>query len=130
MVQEKNRFLLGVALGFIVIILLAALNVNALGLIPVLGPFFGGIVAGYVGGRNSTTGAQAGIIAGAFGTAVVIIDFILKTDYVQAAIPRIPEFTGVVLFLVAMVVYFPILAFIGGAIGGAVHRATEKKDGR
>ena len=57
----------------------------------------------------------------------ILIDFILKTGYLRAAIPQVPQVLGVMFLLLAMIIYFPILAYIGGAIGGAISRFSKTK---
>jgi len=127
MESAKQQLAIAVILGFIVMILFAILNVNTLGLIPVLGPLAGGIVAGFFAGKDYANGAKAGFISGSFGVVAVLIDFSLKTGYLQAAIPHISQVAGIVFILAAMIIYFPILAYIGGAIGGAIRRLFKDK---
>ena len=55
MEREKQQFWTAVILGFLVMILVAILNVNTLGLIPVLGPFAGGIIPGSSRGKAMRT---------------------------------------------------------------------------
>jgi len=125
MERDKQQLWTAMILGFVVMILFATLNINTLGLIPVLGPLAGGIVAGFFAGKGYEEGAKAGFIAGICGMVAVLADFILKTGYLRAAIPQVSEVLGVVFLLLAMIIYFPILAFIGGAIGGAVYRYSK-----
>jgi hypothetical protein len=127
MVSSREPFWPAVILGFFVMILLAVLSVNTFDLIPVLGPLFGGIAAGFFAGKDVSNGAKAGLTAGTFGTFAVLFDFILKTGLLKAAIPLVSGGMGLVFLLAAMVIYFPILAFIGGAIGGAIRRAAGNK---
>ena len=127
MEREKQQFRIAVILGFLVMVLFAILNINALGLIPVLGPLAGGIVAGFFAGKGYAGGAKAGLVSGIFGMIAVLIDFILKTGYLRAAIPQVPEVLGVMFLLLAMIIYFPILAYIGGAIGGAISHFVKTK---
>ena len=127
MEREKQQFWTAVILGFLVMILVAILNVNTLGLIPVLGPLAGGIIAGFFAGKGYADGAKAGLTSGIFGMIAVLIDFILKTGYLRAAIPQVAQVLGVAFLLLAMIIYFPILAYIGGAIGGAISRFSKTK---
>ena len=53
---EKQQFWTAAILGSLTKILLAILNVNTLGLIPVLGPLAGGIVAGFFAGKGYAKG--------------------------------------------------------------------------
>jgi hypothetical protein len=117
MEKEKTRFGIAVILGFIVMILFALVWVNRLDMIPVPGPFFGGIVAGYLAGKDFLNGGKAGLISGIFGAIAVSIDLMLNTRYLMTAIPSFSQLAGV-LFLIVAIIYFPVLAFIGGALGG------------
>ena len=128
MERGQQRSWAAIVLGFLVMILFAILNINTLGLIPVLGPLAGGIVAGFFAGKGYAGGAKAGFVSGIFGLGAVLIDFTMNTGYLRAAIPQVPQVMGVVVLLWAMIVYFPILAFIGGAIGGAVPRFSKTGD--
>ncbi len=122
MEKEKIRFWTAVLVGFVVMLLFAILTVNVMDLVPVVGPFFGGIVAGYLAGKDLLNGAKAGFAAGVLGLAAVSIDFMANTGYLRAAIPSVLQVAGVLFLVWAMIVYFPILAFTGGALGGAVRR--------
>ncbi len=126
MESEKLQFWTAVFLGFVVMILFAILTVNILELIPVVGPFFGGIVAGYFAGKDFLNGAKAGLASGLLGLLAVSIDFMLNTGYLRAAIPHALQVAGVLFLIWAMIIYFPILAFIGGALGGPLKRFSKK----
>jgi len=78
-------------------------------------------------GRPFTGGAKTGFFSGVFGMIAALIDFILKTGYLRAAIPQVPGVLGVIFLLLAMIIYFPILAYIGGAIGCAISYFLKTK---
>ena len=119
---EKFRFRWwGVVLGFIVMVFFALITVNVLRFIPLAGPFVGGLAAGYTGGKDALSGALAGISAGILGALAVSADFLMNLGYLRAAVPAIPEIAGI-LFLGLALIYFPVLAFIGGAIGAVLRR--------
>ena len=126
MEKEKIQFGTAVLLGFVVMILFALLTVNILELIPVVGPFFGGIVAGYYAGKDFLNGAKAGLVSGMLGLTAVSIDFMLNTGYLGAAVPHVLQVAGIMFLIWAMIIYFPVLAFIGGAIGGSLKRFSKK----
>jgi len=103
--------------GVVVMVIFAVITVNILALIPLAGPVVGGIVAGYIAGKDFLNGAKAGIIAGFAGGVLVAFDVFARLGILRMSVPQIPGVEGV-LFLVLAIFYFPILAFIGGAIGG------------
>jgi len=140
MEQDRIRFLVAVILGFIVMILFAAITVNIFDLIPLAGPFFGGLAAGYYygkadltagsagpffgglaagpdDGKDRLTAGSAGFLAGIFGAVAVGLDFLLNLGLARTTGLQIPEIAGIVFLLLALI-YFPILAFIGGILGG------------
>ena len=145
MEQNRVRFASAVVLGFIVMVIFAVITVNILDLIPLAGPFFGGLAAGYYNGKDPLlpessgpffsglaagdrkthlTDGSAGFLSGIFGAVVVGFDFFLNTGLVRAAGLQIPEIGGLV-FLVMALIYFPVLAFIGGVIGGLLKRRAS-----
>ncbi|HSQ94302.1 MAG TPA: hypothetical protein VLL74_08420 [Methanoregula sp.] len=145
MEQNRVRFASAVVLGFIVMVIFAVITVNILDLIPLAGPFFGGLAAGYYNGKDPLlpessgpffsglaagdrkthlTDGSAGFLSGIFGAVVVGFDFFLNTGLVRAAGLQIPEIGGLVFLLIALI-YFPVLAFIGGVIGGLLKRRAS-----
>ena len=118
MEQEKIQFTVAIIIGFVVMILFGIITVNIMQLIPIFGPFVGGIVAGIIAGKNFLNGAKAALIAGLLGAVAVSVDFIANTWYVTMAVPQYFQIFGV-FFLVISLFYFSILAFLGGALGGA-----------
>ncbi len=121
MTNERALFVAGVLAGLIVMILSALVMVNVFGFIPIVGPFIGGLVAGLVVGKDFFTGAKAGIIAGLLGAVAVAIDFSSHTTYLLGATAGFTAGLGI-LYLVLALFYFPILGFIGGAIGGYLRK--------
>ena len=119
MEQEKIQFTVAIIIGFVVMILFGIITVNIMQLIPIFGPFVGGIVAGIIAGKNFLNGAKAALIAGLLGAVAVSVDFIANTLYVTMAVPQYFQIFGV-FFLVISLFYFSILAFLGGALGGAL----------
>ncbi len=146
MEQDRVRFSVAVILGFVVMVLFAVLTVNILDFIPLAGPFFGGLAAGYYNGKDPLlpessgpffsglaagdgkahlTDGSAGFLSGIFGAIVIGFDFFLNTGLVRAAGLQIPELAGLFLLLVAFI-YFPVLAFIGGVFGGLLRRRATR----
>jgi hypothetical protein len=117
--KEKLRFSAAIIAGFMVMVLFAMITVNIMQLIPLVGPFVGGLVAGLIAGKDFLNGAKAGIVAGFLGAVGVALDVMAATSYLKSAVPQFPQVAGV-LFLVVALFYFPILAFLGGALGGAI----------
>ena len=128
MEQEKIQFTVAIIIGFVVMILFGIITVNIMQLIPIFGPFVGGIVAGIIAGKNFLNGAKAALIAGLLGAVAVSVDFIANTSYVTMAVPQYFQIFGV-FFLVISLFYFSILAFLGGALGGAA-RGHDPAPGR
>ena len=89
MEQEKIQFTVAIIIGFVVMILFGIITVNIMQLIPIFGPFVGGIVAGIIAGKNFLNGAKAALIAGLLGAVAVSVDFIANTSYVTMAVPQV-----------------------------------------
>ncbi len=117
MVSDRIRFGTAVISGLVVMILFALVTVNILDLVPLAGPFVGGIVAGAIAGKNVVNGASAGIISGFFGAIIISFDFMENVSMLKVAVPVSPAITGI-LFLISAIIYFPLLAALGGALGG------------
>jgi len=120
MKQETIRYGSAIIAGAIVMILFALVTINVMKLIPLAGPFVGGLVAGLIVGKDFINGGKAAALAGWVGAVVVSLDFMLNTGYFPTAVP-IPASAGI-FFLIVAIFYFPILAFIGGAAGGIIRR--------
>jgi hypothetical protein len=117
MKQETRNFVLGVIAGLIVMFLVAILTVNILGLVPFISPFIGGLVAGYIARKDILIGGKAGVATGVLGAIVISLDFLIRTGYLQG-LTRAFQFIGPDLFILGVIMYFAILGYIGGAIGG------------
>jgi Family of unknown function (DUF5518) len=117
MKQETGRFWLGVIAGLIVMIPVALVMVNLLDLIPLVSPFIGGLIAGLIAGKGIQNGGKAGIAVGVLGAAVIALDFLLRTGYLQGLTAAFRTLNAT-LFIIVVVLYSAILAFIGGAVGG------------
>ena len=127
MESEKLQFWTAVFLGFVVMILFAILTVN------ILNALYrwsvrssAGSLPGNFAGKDFLNGAKAGLASGLLGLLAVSIDFMLNTGYLRAAIPHALQVAGVLFLIWAMIIYFPILAFIGGALGGPLKRFSKK----
>jgi len=111
MAGKSGSFWLGVVVGFIVMILLNSL--------PVAGPVIGGFVAGIIARGGAWGGATAGFVSGLFG-AIIISFILIFGGSLLLGIPGFITALGVSLVLVTATLYFAILGFVGGAIGGAL----------
>lgn len=113
---ETKTFWISVVAGIIVMLAFAVAFVNILKFVPFIGPFVGGLVAGLIR-RGLLSGGKAGLVSGIVGGLVVSLDYLLGTGFLQgAAIPVVVPVDSV--FIIMSIIYFAILAFIGGAIGG------------
>jgi Family of unknown function (DUF5518) len=117
MKEETRNFVLGVIAGFIVMFLVALVTVNLLGLVPLVSPFIGGLVAGYIARKDILVGGKAGIATGVLGAAVISFDFLLRYGYLHGLTVTF-QFIGPDLFILGVIIYFAVLGFIGGALGG------------
>ena len=112
--MAKGNFWLGAFVGFVLMVLLG----NPL---PVLGPLFGGFVAGLVARGGIVNGAKAGFIAGIFGALVVlVIGMIVGTLFAGPFGFLIALGIGGILLFTAL--YFAVLCLAGGALGGLIGR--------
>jgi ABC-type multidrug transport system permease subunit len=124
--QDAKNLWMGVVVGFILMIVFAAITVNVMKFIPLLGPFIGGLVAGYMVKKDIMEGGKAGLYAGIFASIVVSLDFVVGSKYLQGATMAFIVGTGF-LVLIATVIYFAVLGFIGGSIGWMIKERTHKK---
>ncbi len=114
--KDTQTFWISVIAGIIVMLAFAVAFVNTVKFVPFIGPFVGGLVAGLIR-RGLLPGGKAGLVSGIVGGLIVSIDYLLGTGYLQgAAIPMIIPIGSV--FIIMSIIYFAILAFIGGAVGG------------
>jgi uncharacterized membrane protein (Fun14 family) len=112
---------IAIGAGVLVMILFALISVNIFESVPVIGPFAGGIVAGFIAGKGLVNGGKAGLYAGLIGAVLVSVDFMANLGILRVNMQPLPPVTGV-LFLILALFYFSVIAFLGGAIGGRVRR--------
>ena len=124
--QDAKNLGTGVVIGFIVMIVFAVISIDVLNFIPLLGPFVGGVLAGYIVRKDIMNAGKAGLYAAIFAAIVVSLDFTLGLKYMQGATMSFIVGTGF-LVLIATVIYFALLGFIGGAIGWMVKERSFKK---
>jgi hypothetical protein len=117
MKQETRNFVLGVIAGLIVMFLIAILTVNIIGMVPFVSPFIGGLVAGYIARKDILTGGKAGVATGVLGAVVISLDFLIRTGYLHGITDAFQSI-GPDVFMLGVIIYFAVLGFIGGAIGG------------
>ncbi|MGB9176079.1 MAG: DUF5518 domain-containing protein [Methanoregula sp.] len=116
---EVKTFWISVITGVIVMLVFAVVFVNVFHLIPIVNPFVGGLAAGLIAGRGALYGARAGLAAGMAGGVIVSLDYLFGTGFFMGVSIPVAALTGILLVIVA-IMYFGILAFIGGAVGGQV----------
>ena len=124
MERENIRFITAIIIGFLVMLIFGIFTVNILQFVPLIGPFIGGIVAGLIAGKNCLDAGKAAMIAGLLGAGGVGLDLVANTSYLRMAVPQLPQFAGFLFFIVA-IFYFPILAFIGGVLGGMIGQRAK-----
>jgi hypothetical protein len=125
MEQDVKNLWIGVVIGFIIMIVFALISIRSLIFIPLLGPFVGGLVAGYIVHKDIMSGGKAGLCAGILAAIVVSLDFMLGLKYLQGATMSFIVGTGS-LVLIATVIYFALLGFIGGSIGWMLKQRSHK----
>jgi Family of unknown function (DUF5518) len=117
MMEGTGRFWLGVLAGLIIMFAVALITVNLLALLPLAGPFLGGIVAGLIAGKDILNGGKAGFVTGALGAVAISLDFLIRTGYLQGVTVAF-RFLSSEIFIVGVTVYLVILGSLGGALGG------------
>jgi hypothetical protein len=121
MKQETASFLAGVIAGLIVMFLVALVLVNLLDFIPLVSPIIGGLVAGFIAGKGVANGGKAGTATGLLGAVIISLDFLLRIGYLQGLTLAFRS-VHADLFLLLAAMYFAILGFISGAVGGYLRR--------
>jgi len=124
--QDAKNLWMGVVIGFLLMIVFALISIDVLNFIPLLGPFVGGVAAGYFVHKDIMNGGKAGMYAGIFAAIVVSLDVTYGLKYMQGATMAFVVGTGW-LVLIATVIYFALLGFIGGSIGWMVKERSFKK---
>jgi hypothetical protein len=112
--ETSKNFWMGAGIGAVIIIIIDLL-------VPFLGPLVGGFVAGYIAKGDYLNAGKAGLLAGILAAIVVsIVVFArLVSHPVAGYIPAVG--TGFFLYIV-ITLYLAIIAFLGGAIAGAVRK--------
>jgi hypothetical protein len=106
-------------------IVFALISIDVLNFIPLLGPFVGGIAAGYIVRKDIMSSGNAGLYAAILAAIVVSLDVTYGLKFMQDATMAFVVGTGW-LVLIATVIYFALLGFIGGAIGWMIHNRSRK----
>ncbi|HPS21997.1 MAG: DUF5518 domain-containing protein [Methanomicrobiales archaeon] len=114
MAETKNNFWMGTLAGAVIIIILDLL-------VPFFGPIIGGFVAGYIADRDIMNAGKAGLIAGIL--AGIVVSLVVFAGLVSHPLSGYVPAAGTGFFLmVTIILYLAILAFLGGAIAGAVRK--------
>ena len=91
----------------------AVVTVNIMQLVPLAGPFVGGVVAGLIAGKDFLNGAKAEFVAGFLGVVGVAVDLMADTAFFKVAVPGHPRSPGSCSWLLP-VSTFPSLLFLAG----------------
>ena len=118
---ETKTFWISVIAGIIVMLGFALVTVNVYHLIPIINPFIGGLITGFIAGKGALYGGKAGVVSGIAGGIIVFFDYIIGAGFFWSIAVPVAALTGS-LFLIVLIPYFGLLAFIGGAVGGQVRR--------
>ena len=112
--ETSKNFWIGAGIGAVIIIIIDLL-------VPFLGPLVGGFVAGYIAKGDHLNTGKAGLLAGIMAAIVVsmVVFARLVSHPVAGYIPAVG--TGFFLYIV-ITLYLAIIAFLGGAIAGAVRK--------
>ena len=112
--ELQKNFWMGAGIGAVIIIIIDLL-------VPFLGPFIGGFTAGYIAKGDLLTDGKAGLLAGIL--AAIVVSGVVFAGMVSHPEPgTFPGFgTGFLLYIVISL-YLAVIAFLGGAIAGAVRK--------
>ena len=109
----RGNFWTGVIAGWILMIVIDLF-------IPIVGPFVGGFAAGYIARGGAWNAGIAGLLSGILGGIVVVILVLVGGTLLLGGLGFFTAlFVGLLLMVVLFLVH-GILAFIGGAIAGAL----------
>jgi hypothetical protein len=111
MAGKNGSFWIGVAIGFVVMVLLNSL--------PVIGPLIGGFIAGIIARGGMWNGAKAGFLAGIFGAVIISVILIIGGSLLLG-VPGFITALGVSFIIVLAALYFGIIGLIGGLVAGAL----------
>jgi hypothetical protein len=112
--QTGKDFWTGAGIGAVIIIIIDLI-------IPFFGPFIGGFVAGYIAKGDILNAGKAGLVAGIF--AAIVVSLVVYAGLISHAVAGYIPAVGTGLFLfIVLILYLAVIAFLGGAIAGAVRR--------
>ena len=111
--EKQKNFWIGTGIGAVVIIIIDLI-------IPLLGPFLGGFVAGYIARGDSLNTGRAGLIAGI--VAGVVISIVVFAGLASHWVSSYAVVIGGFLLYIMITFYLAVIAFLGGAIAGAVRK--------
>jgi hypothetical protein len=112
--EIQKNFWMGAGIGAVIIIIIDLL-------VPFLGPFIGGFTAGYIARSDLLTAGKAGLTAGIL--AAIVISVVVFTRMVSHPVAGYIPAVGTGFFLyIVIILYLAVIAFLGGAIAGAVRK--------
>ena len=111
--EKQKNFWTGTGIGAVIIIIIDLI-------IPLLGPFIGGFVAGYIARGDAMNTGRAGLIAGI--AAGVVVSVVVFAGLASHWIASYAVVIGGFLLYIMITMYLAIMAFLGGAIAGAVRK--------
>jgi len=107
---KEDHFWLGVIVGWVLMVVLSPL-------LPVLGPLVAGFVAGLLARQGLWNGGKAGFLAGVLGALIAGVLLIIGGTFFLGILGFIASL-GVAAVLLTAFLYFGVLGFVGGAVGG------------
>jgi len=111
--EKQKNFWTGTGIGAVIIIITDLI-------IPLFGPFIGGFVAGYLARGDAMNAGRAGLIAGI--VAGVVVSVVVFAGLASHWIASYAVVFGGFLLYIMITMYLAIMAFLGGAIAGAVRK--------
>ncbi len=110
---ETGNFWLGVVVGWVIMVIIDLF-------VPVIGPLAGGFAAGYIARGGAWNGGKAGVLAGILGGVISAILILIGATALLGGVGLLAGFFVGTLLVISVFLYLGILAFIGGAIAGAM----------
>ena len=112
--ETNKNFWMGAGMGAVIIIIIDLL-------VPFMGPLLGGFVAGYVAKGDILNAGKAGLVAGIL--AAIVVSIVVFARFVSHPVGGYIPAVGTGFFLyIVITLYLAIIAFLGGAIAGAVRK--------
>ncbi len=112
--ETNKNFWMGTGIGAVIIIIIDLL-------VPFMGPLLGGFVAGYVAKGDILNAGKAGLVAGIL--AAIVVSIVVFARFVSHPVAGYIPAVGTGFFLyIVITLYLAIIAFLGGAIAGAVRK--------